>query len=150
MSIGSICSREVIIARASETLRTAAELMAKQGIGCIVVCELDEKSRRIPTGILTDRDIVLASLRERKGLEELLIAEAMSRDPLVIHDSEEIDEAVERLRVHGVRRAPVVDAYGALVGVVSLDDLLEVIAEQLNDIAHLIRRQVKGATRRNV
>jgi CBS domain-containing protein len=140
----------VIIARAGETLRTAAELMADEGVGCIVVCELDEESRRIPTGILTDRDIVLASLRKRKGLEELLIAEAMSPDPLVIHDSEEIDEAVERLRAHGVRRAPVVDAYGALVGVISLDDLLEAIAEQLDDIAHLIRRQVKGAMTRNV
>lgn len=149
MSIGSICSREVIIARAGETLRTAAELMADEGVGCIVVYELDEESRRIPTGMLTDRDIVLATLRERKGLEELLIAEAMSPDPLVIHDSEEIDEAVERLRAHGVRRAPVVDVHGALVGVVSLDDLLEVIAEQLNDIAHLIRRQVKGAITRN-
>jgi CBS domain-containing protein len=148
MSMGSICSREVVIAQTDESLRAAAELMSAHGVGCVVICDENKQSKRIPTGMLTDRDIVMAILHQHKGLDELFIGEAMSRDPLVIHDTEEVDEAIERLRAHGVRRAPVVDAQGALVGIVSLDDLLEVIAEQLDNVVHLIRRQVKGAVAR--
>lgn len=141
MSVGAICSREVIIAQSTESLRTAAELMRSRNVGCVVVCEESPASGRIPIGLLTDRDIVMALLQHPERLERLFIGEAMSRDPLLLRESDEVDEAIERMRQRAVRRAPVVDAQGALAGIVSLDDLLELIAEELDAIARLIRRR---------
>ncbi|HMK87909.1 MAG TPA: CBS domain-containing protein [Steroidobacteraceae bacterium] len=141
MSLGAVCNREVTIARATESLHTAAELMRAGRVGSIVVCEEDGGSKRRPIGVLTDRDVVMALLQHSKGLGELLIGQAMTRNPLLLHDEDEVEEAIERLRERAVRRAPVVDAHGSLIGIVSSDDLLELIAEELDAIARLIRRQ---------
>ena len=141
MSIGAVCNREVTIARAIESLQTTAELMQARRVGSIVVCNEVEESKRTPIGILTDRDIALAVLRYGKGLDELVIGQAMTRNPLVLQEGEEAEGAIERLRERAVRRAPVVDSHGFLIGIISSDDLLELIAEELDAIARLIRRQ---------
>lgn len=144
MSVGQICNREVVVAQTTESLRTAAQLMRSHGIGSVVVYEEQQGSKRIPIGILTDRDVVMAVLQNGTELDALFIGQAMTRNPLVLHETEEVGEAIERMRTHAVRRAPVFDTAGALIGIVSLDDLLEVLADELSNVAHLIRRQIKG------
>jgi CBS domain-containing protein len=62
---------------------------------------------------------------------------------VTLGEDESIVDAVERLRQHEVRRAPVVTANGDLVGIVSIDDLLGVIAEQLSSLARLVERQAR-------
>jgi CBS domain-containing protein len=130
----------VVIAQAAESIRTAAQLLRDQDVGSVVVCE-ERGTHRIPVGILTDRDILLTLLQSGTHLDGTFVGEVMSRDPLVLHDSESIEQAAEQMRAHAVRRAPVVNEYGSLVGIVSVDDLLDVLAEELNSIAELIRRQ---------
>lgn len=143
MNLGEVCCREVTVARAEESLHTAAQLMREQRVGSVIVCE-DRGAQRIPIGILTDRDILLALLQSGVRLNETFIGEVMSRDPLVLHDAESIEQAVDRMRAYAVRRAPVVTASGSLLGIVSVDDLFDVLAEQLHDIARLIKRQIGG------
>jgi CBS domain-containing protein len=145
MSVGEVCNRDVVVAQTTESLRDAAQLMRDHRVGSVVVYEENKALKRTPIGMLTDRDIVMAVLQHAKELDALFIGQAMSRGPLVLHEAEDVGAAIERLRSHAVRRAPVVDAQGTLVGIVSLDDLLEVIAEQLSGIAGLVRRQYKGA-----
>jgi CBS domain-containing protein len=140
--VGSICSREVIVAGPGEPLRTAVQLMHAQRVGSIVICE-DLHGRRIPVGIVTDRDVALSLLHHDSEVAAIPLRLVMSTDPLVLFEDQDISEALDFLRARGVRRAPVVDAARSLVGIVSIDDLLGVIARQLADIARLIERQAQ-------
>jgi CBS domain-containing protein len=65
----------------------------------------------------------------------------MSRGPLELREDESLMEGIRRLRARGVRRAPVIDSSGALVGVVSVDDLLFEIAREFAGLVDLIKRQ---------
>lgn len=143
MNLGSICNREVLIATSAETLREAGRSMIEHNLGSVVVCE-DRDGARRPIGILTDRDLMVALISAGRTAERIAIGDAMTRDPLVLHDDEGIEDAAERLRAHAVRRAPVVDAAGALVGIVAIDDLVDLLAEELDGISRLIRRQLRA------
>jgi CBS domain-containing protein len=141
-TVGSLCSREVIFASADEPLRTAVQLMQAHRVGSVVICE-ETGGRRIPVGIVTDRDIALSLLRHDPDVASLPLNRIMSTDPLVLFEHEDVSEALEFLRARRVRRAPVVDTSRSLVGIVSIDDLLGVIARQLADMARLIERQTQ-------
>lgn len=142
MNVGRVCTREVIVIHATESLHAATQLMRDKRVGSVVVCE-EEWGRRVPIGVITDRDVAMAALLRDAGLAGILVSQAMSGNPLVIREDEDIADALERMRAHAVRRAPVVGGDGALVGLISIDDLLDVLAEQLSSIAHLIARQLK-------
>jgi CBS domain-containing protein len=141
-TVGSLCSREVIVAAPDEPLRTAAQLMQAHRVGSVVICE-DLSGRRIPVGIVTDRDIALSLLKHASDVTVIPLRLVMSSDLLVLFEDQDVSEALAALRARGVRRAPVVDAARSLVGIVSIDDLLGVIARQLGDMARLIERQAQ-------
>jgi CBS domain-containing protein len=90
---------------------------------------------------VTDRDIVRAQLGRASDLFCLSVGEVMSEPPLVLTENEAMSDAIERMRARGVRRAPVIDARGWLIGVVAVDDLLGALAEQLSGLARLASTQ---------
>jgi CBS domain-containing protein len=139
-TVGSICSREVIVATPGEPVRTALQLMQARRVGSVVICD-DLSGRRIPVGIVTDRDIALSLLQRAPDVTVIPLRLVMSSDPLVLFEDQDVSEALAALRARGVRRAPVVDAARSLVGIVTIDDLLGLIARQLGDMARLIERQ---------
>ncbi|HSG65178.1 MAG TPA: CBS domain-containing protein [Gammaproteobacteria bacterium] len=140
MAVGRVCNRDVVIIREEESLRDAARLMRARHVGALVVVG-EAAGSRVPIGIVTDRDIVLALLRRESDLENLTVAEAMSREPLKLIETEDVSDAIDRMRTRAVRRAPVVDVAGSLIGIVSIDDLLDVLVDQLAALVRLIRRQ---------
>lgn len=140
--VGSLCSREVIIAAPDEPLRTAVQLMQAHRVGSVVICE-GSSGRQIPVGIVTDRDIALSLLDHASDVAQIPLRRVMSADPLVLFEDQDASEALDSMRARRVRRAPVVDAARSLVGIVSIDDLLGVIARQLGDMARLIERQTQ-------
>lgn len=140
MNIGEICSREVIIVHTGDTLSEAARQMCERHVGTVIVVE-DRGAGRLPVGIITDRDIVRAQLKRAADLFCLGVAQAMTANPLVLREDETIADGIQKLRARAVRRAPVVNAAGALIGVVSVDDLLSAVAEQLAGLAGLVEVQ---------
>jgi CBS domain-containing protein len=140
MNIGEACSREVYIFQAAEPLANAAAEMMKRHIGAIVVVETEPRRVR-PVGIVTDRDIVRGQLSLKKDLAGLTVGEVMTREPLTVPESCAVQDALERMRTRRVRRAPVVNARGDLVGIVSLDDLLPIVADELHVLAGLVGGQ---------
>lgn len=142
MNIGEVCSREVYIVRAAEPLATAAGEMMKRHIGAMVVVEA-EPSRVRPVGIVTDRDIVRGEVSLGKDLATLTVGEVMTRDPLTVSEASGTGEAIEQMRLRRVRRAPVLNERGDLVGIVSLDDLLPIVAEELRALARLVDVQAR-------
>ena len=142
MNIGEVCSREVYIVRKTEPLLEAAREMRQRHIGAVIVVEPEGTLVR-PIGIVTDRDIVCGLVAREAELRSLSVADVMTSDPLCVSETSDIPEAIERMSSRGVRRAPVVSDSGDLVGIVSLDDLLPVVAEQILALAKLTGEQAK-------
>lgn len=143
MDIGAACTREVYVVGPGEPLLQAAVEMLRRNVGCIVVVEQRGKTT-VPVGIMTNRDIVRILPEHAQNIASLAVIDAMTRDPFTLGEGESIVDGTERLRWRGVRRAPVVSPTGALVGIVSFDDLLGIIAEQLGSLARLVERQGSG------
>ena len=140
MNTGQIASIPAVTVPVGASLEQAAELMLRWHTGAVVVTENLGGHLRV-AGMLTDRDIVRARLKHSGALSTLNVADVMTVQPLVLEANIGIDNALRNLQAREVRRAPVVDRDGALLGVVSTDDLLRVIAAQLDGLAQLVGRQ---------
>jgi CBS domain-containing protein len=140
MNVGQACSRPAVSASASSNLMEVASLMRERNVGAIVITKTP-LDRPVVVGVITDRDIVQAQLDHTADLSGISAEQVMSRDPLEIGEELPIDEAIQRMRARGVRRAPVVSATGALVGMVSVDDLLASVAEEVVGLAAVLARQ---------
>jgi CBS domain-containing protein len=128
MRTGQICNRDVVTVRLSTPLTEAAARMREHHVGSLVV--IDPKDRK-PLGLITDRDIVVAVVAADMNPRTVVVGEVMAGTPHTVGEDEEALEALAKLRRHGVRRLPVVDAAGALTGIVTLDDLLALLSEAL-------------------
>lgn len=140
MFVGEYCVRDVVVAERHMSVPELARLMRRYHVGDIVVVE-DHAGERMPQGIVTDRDLVVEVLAEEVDLNAVTAADIMSADLLVVGEGDDLWETVERMRDRGVRRAPVVNARGGLEGILTVDDLIDLLAEQMSDLVQLFRRE---------
>lgn len=140
MPIGEICNREVIVTQGDSTIQEAAELMRRYHVGDLVVVD-EVNGKRIPVGILTDRDIVMEVIAQQVEPAGVTVGDIMSRELVTTRDTSGIFETIQLMRIKEVRRIPIVDHKGGLVGIVSIDDLIEILAEEINDLAKIISRE---------
>lgn len=140
MRVGEFCSREVIIVDREETILEAARLMREKHVGSVVVVE-ERAGERFPLGILTDRDIVVELVATEIALDALSLGDAMSFELATAREEDELLDTIRQMQSKGVRRLPVVDGRGVLVGILSIDDLLELISEQLSGLVTVITRE---------
>ena len=136
MHIGEICTNDTICCTRDDTVQAAAMLMRRHHVGDLVVVDADG-SGKVPLGILTDRDIVLAVVAPGLDAGSLLAGDIMSDDLLTAGESDDVYETIEHMRLRGIRRVPVVDANGNLSGIVSADDLLEFLAEEMSELSRI-------------
>ncbi len=141
MFAGEICTRDVVYVQQGQAVLDAARLMREHHVGDVVVIE-SEEGRRIPVGILTDRDLVVELLAAGASPDNVTVGDLMSRELLTLGEGQDLLYALEAMREKGVRRAPVTDLDGALVGLLTVDDIVAVIAEQLQDLSALVGRQL--------
>ncbi|MDE2451458.1 MAG: CBS domain-containing protein [Gammaproteobacteria bacterium] len=141
MNAGSVCKRGVITVAPTDDLIAAAHVMREKHVGYLIVSEGAPLRHRRVVGVLTDRDIVVAVLAQEVDAHALKVGDVMTRDPLLIEEGQSLEAVLCHMREAGVRRVPVVDRSGALTGVLSIDDVLELIAEQLINIAGSIRNE---------
>ena len=140
MKTGDICNREVVFIQREASVFEAASLMREHHVGDLVVME-EKHGRRTPVGILTDRDIVLEVIAEGVDLGGVVVGDIMSFELTTAGEDDDLFDTVKRMRTKGIRRLPVVDRAGALVGIVTVDDLLDLLAEQVSDLARIIQRE---------
>ena len=143
MNAGEVCSRDVYIMRPEEPLREAVALMHRHHVGAVIIVERVTGLVR-PIGIVTDRDVIYAQISRKTPLSQLRVAEAMTSHLTVITEIASLSEAIRRMSEAGVRRAPVVSEAGELVGIITLDDLLPVVSEELQGLARLIGGQARA------
>jgi len=140
MRVGEFCSREVVIVDREETIVEAARLMREKHVGDVVVVE-ERAGERFPVGIMTDRDIVVQLVAAGIALDAVSIGDAMSFELVTAREEDGLLDTIRQMQLKGVRRLPVVDGRGALVGILSIDDLLELISEQLAGLVTVITRE---------
>lgn len=144
MDIKSLCRREVVGISANAGLREAAALMCEQHVGSLVVVTNDTPPKVV--GIVTDRDLALDGLGHDQPQPDQPVGELVRGRPLAVPSSAGLREAAEAMESAGVRRLLVVDDDGGVVGIVSADDLLEAMVEDLAKLAQALRRNISRET----
>ncbi|HBF51968.1 MAG TPA: CBS domain-containing protein [Massilia sp.] len=119
-----------------ETVQGAALLMRKHHVGDLIVIDGVE-GHAVPVGIVTDRDIVVSVIALGLDPAGLQVDDIMSDDLLTCREADDVYETIEHMRLRGIRRVPVVDSAGSLSGIVSADDLLEFLAEEMGDLSRI-------------
>jgi len=141
MPIGDVCVRDVVIAGPEMTVHQAAALMAKHHVGNLVVAREEPGGFVVPIGIITDRDIVRNVVAEKLDPASFTLGDLGARDLVTAWEDQGIFECIREMRINGIRRMPVVDRRGGLVGIISLDDLVQLLAEEMGELAKLITRE---------
>jgi len=145
VAIGEICNREVVFARENESVLSAALLMREHHVGSLVVIA-ESAGMRVPIGILTDRDIAVGVVALGLDPEATVVGAVMSPEVVVERENAGVAETVALMRQKGLRRLPVVDRAGGLVGLIAADDLLELLAEEMSGLAAVVAREQRRET----
>ena len=142
MSIGELCNREVIVVGRGTDALCAAKLMRQHHVGDLIVVE-ESKGRRIPVGIVTDRDLVLEVLAQEVDPAGVTVDDIMSLTVKSVLETDDLLDTLRYMADNGIRRLPVVNKHGELEGILTLDDVLELLSEQISDLTKLIGREQK-------
>ena len=137
MSVGRICTRVVATADAAEPVQAAADRMNARNVGTLIVLNPE----RQPLGIVTDRDLAVRVVARGKDPFTTTVGDAMTLFPRTVREDTSIENAIAMMRVGPFRRVPVVDREGKLVGLLSIDDVLELLAEEFRDIGKLLKAE---------
>jgi CBS domain-containing protein len=136
MSISEFCVRDVVCTTRTATIAKAAALMRQYHVGdVLVVDEVDD--RRLPVGIVTDRDIVIEVVAAGVDPRLLKVGDLLQRPIVTVTEDRSYGDTIRLMTVNGVRRMPVVDRTGNLVGIISVDDMLRQLAVPLAALAEL-------------
>lgn len=146
MPISEICNREVVIAQRRDSALEAAKLMRQHHVGDVLIVE--RNSANVPVGIVTDRDLVVEIMASGLNPENISVEDIMVPELATVKESAGILEVLQYMRGKGVRRLPVVDDSGNLTGIVTLDDLLELLSEELLELAKLVKHEQKNEAAR--
>ena len=131
---------DVVTASRETAVKELARMMLEQELGDVVIAEDDR-----PVGIVTDRDIALAVARY-DDLTELTAEDVMTADPVTIHEDATAVDLPATMAEGFVRRIPVVDDEGVLVGITTLDDVVATTGEMLKHVATVIEGQSREFT----
>ena len=147
MRAGEYCNREVVVVDEERSITQAAEIMREYHVGDVVICKV-KYGKQVPVGIFTDRDIALEIVAKGTDPESISVGDAMSFDLTTVTEDDDLMHVIEVMRDKGIRRVPVVDVDEALVGILTVDDILDLLSEVLIDLAHLVDRQKRREVKR--
>jgi CBS domain-containing protein len=142
MKVKELMTQPVRTCRATDGLDAAARTMKDRSCGCVVV--VDERER--PVAIVTDRDICLCALRTLRPLQLLRVSDAMTSPLRTSRPEDKISDAEAAMGRWHVRRLPVVDAAGRLVGILALDDIAREAARDRSLFARPVTADEVGMT----
>jgi CBS domain-containing protein len=138
MPIERLIRRPVKTLPPDATCEEAAKLMRDENIGAVVVA--DEAK---PLGVVTDRDLVVRVIAAGEPPEKVQLRDVMSGEPIFLGDKRSLDQAIAAMRDRAIRRLPIIDAEGQLEGLVSMDDLLVLLIDQLSGLAQAVRKEIE-------
>lgn len=147
MPIGEICVLDVITCSRDTKIDEVAQLMRQHHVGDVVVVE-ESQGKQIPVGIITDRDIVTSLIALELDPTIFSAGDLVTRPIIAVREDLGVFEAIQNMRRHGVRRMPVLNQEGTLMGIISIDDLIELLAAEMSELAKLIFKEQAEETQR--
>ncbi|TDP64117.1 CBS domain-containing protein [Roseateles toxinivorans] len=148
MQVGDLCKRQVISIEEQATLVEAARLMRQHHVGALVVTSRDAQGRHV-CGVVTDRDLVLDALAREVQDEDLRVGAIAHTTLVLVSEHADIGEAVQAMEHSGVRRLLVKGSNDQLIGILSLDDLIEAYSAELETLVRIIRSGMAREARAN-
>ncbi len=145
MAVNTLCNHNVATVEKDDGIVSAAVKMRESHVGDLIVVE-HRGGHRVPIGILTDRDIVVGIVAKQADPKELTVGDIMSDALLTVNQDNGIEFALREMRRVGVRRAPVVGNDRELIGVLSIDDVIDHLAVELGHIAEIVRHEQREET----
>jgi CBS domain-containing protein len=143
MNIGEICSRNVIHVSPKDSVLDVARIMREQHVGSVVVVDNLNGDIR-PQGIITDRDLVLEVLAVKIDPSVVKAEDILTCELICVTETHDVTEALKYLRYYGVRRAPVVNVEGLLVGLFSIEDSLSILSEEYSQLMQLLSNELNS------
>lgn len=140
MAIGKICTRDTVIAGKDSTIVEVAKLMRQYHVGNVLIVTAQE-GENVPVGIVTDRDLVVETLAQDLSPNAVTAGDIMSHEIVTARENDTLWDTVRQMRIKRVRRMPVVNQRGGLVGIVTLDDVLELLSDELAELAKISGRE---------
>ena len=135
LTAGDICNRIVTIAYPSMALDEAARLMRERSVGCLVVVQEVSRDESIVVGVLTDRDIAMGVVAADRDAHATRVGDAMTSKVVTAREDDTILDLLAMMRRSKIRRVPVTGPRNVLVGIVTLDDVLQAVAQQMQAVA---------------
>ncbi|AXR78514.1 CBS domain-containing protein [Natrarchaeobaculum sulfurireducens] len=136
MPVENLARSDVVTASKDESIENLASMMDDHSVGSVVIADDDE-----PVGIVTDRDLTIEVVAAGKSADSVTAADVMSSDLCTIESDEGFYRATELMSEHGIRRLPVVDTSGQLEGIITVDDLNELLADEHQQLASVVQAQ---------
>jgi len=140
MPIGEFCNRSVVFATRQMSIPEAAQLMRQYHVGDLVVVDVLD-GKRVPVGIVTDRDIVIEIIAKSLDYNDFKVGDIMSPQIVTVQRNEGVFETIRLMRSKGIRRIPVVNNEGGLEGIMAADDVLDLLAEEMSELAKVAPRE---------
>ncbi len=150
MNVGKLCRPRAVTAQPGEDLTVVARRMREEHVGYVIVVEPSASgSGARPIGVLTDRDLVMEVLAQEVDPRALTAGDVMNTQPITVGETDSVRSALQTMHRSGVRRLPVVDSRGELTGVLSLDDVIDNLASEIQEVAGAIRNEqhIEGVLR---
>lgn len=147
MAMSELCNPDVITLERNSTIAQAAKLMRQHHVGAVIVVEMKD-GRRSPVGVVTDRDIVVELVATELDPDVITVGDIMVHTLVSISEKSGLLEAIRLMADKGVRRLPVTDEKGALVGIVALDDMLLLLTKELGALSKLVEREQKNEAKK--
>ncbi len=137
MSLERVCKKDVITVSPEASLLEAARLMRSHHVGSVIVV-----NEHRPIGILTDRDIIIKAVAEEKDPKTLRVYEIMTHNPAMVNINYDPLDATQIMRDRGLRRLPVVDENSHLLGILTLDDVLDLVGKETANLAEAVHTEL--------
>ncbi len=135
--LGEVCTKPVVTVSLSSPVAEAARLMRATRVGAVVVVDSGR-----PYGILTDRDIAMDVVAEGRDASRVLVGEIMRTSPAVVREDQDLLDATRLFAEKGVRRLPVVNRSGKLMGIIALDDVLMLLGGEFSNIVTALAQEL--------
>lgn len=142
LTAGDICKRKVSVGYKQTSVVAAAQLMREDHVGSLVVVD-DENGSRQVRGLVTDRDIVMSVIATGLDPDPLRLEDIMSERVVTVNEADSLLDLMRSMREHGVRRVPVVGLQDELMGIVSMDDVLKILAQEMNALVGAMDAGIK-------
>jgi len=141
MSVYEHCQKNVAAADPDASVRRVALLMEERGVDAVVIVE-----ERRPIGIVTERDMVVRVMNRSLDPGTTPVREVMTEDPIMLDASTGLYEAMKCGRDWGIQRLPIVDSNGYLVGIISLDDIIKLLVDEITWVANIVEKVSTAVT----